>query len=372
MRESQRVVSKMKVTAGLVGMPNAGKSTLFNALTRGQSPIGNYPFTTRDRHWGVTAVPDERLDRVAAIMKSPQALPAGVEVIDIAGLVKGASRGEGLGNQFLGHIREVDAIIHVVRCFEDDSVATADDSGSPLANLEIVETELMLSDVEMLERRLKRLETEIKARDKTALAERDTIVRVQDALSRGEPAASVLADTSRVNVLDVPLLTARPAVVVANVSDETDEAMLTEVTEYANTRCYPMVRVNARIAHELLLLSDEEREEFALEFTDTDTAPVVHALLSCLNLISFFTANASEARQWLVPAGTLAPTAAGQVHSDMERGFIACEVIGADQLAAAGSWSQARESGELRLEGSGYSVNDGDVIVFRFTSGQQR
>lgn len=348
----------MPIKLGLVGLPNVGKSTLFNAMTTGQSAIGNFPFTTRERHVGAAPVRDDRLDAVAKVLRSGRVTPAHIELVDIAGLVRGASQGEGLGNQFLGHIREVDLILHVVRCFDDATVAVSGDALDPVTALEIVDTELILADLQTLERCRERLSPAARSGDRKAARALASIESVAGTLADGHPARSVPVET------DPQLLTAKPVLIIANTGSGGGVPDL--LATYAAQQGYSIIAVDAKLVHEFSQLPPQDRAELAQVLEDAGTDAILAAALSSLGLITFFTANATEARAWMVATGTVAPDAAGEVHSDMARGFIACEVLNWQVLHRAGSWQAARDQGVLRTEGARYQVVDGDVILFRF------
>ncbi len=355
--------------AGIVGLPNAGKSTLFNALTAAGVPAEAYPFTTIDPNVGVVEVPDERLDRLFEILAPPRKVPAVVEFVDIAGLVAGAHKGEGLGNRFLAHIREVDALLHVVRCFEDVNVAHPSASIDPLRDVETIETELLLADLETVEKRLGRVERLARSGDRAAEREVEFLVRLKDRLGAGQPAAGVDCDELGAEVLrSLFLLTAKPALLVANV----DEASLAGdcpgvaalVDSFGADR---VLALCCKLEAELLSLEPGEREEYmtAVGLEAPGIRRLIRAAYQLLGLISFFTFNEKEVRAWTVPRGALAPQAAGVVHSDFERGFIRAETIGYADFTEAGSLKAAREHGLIRSEGREYVVEDGDILLFR-------
>ncbi len=355
--------------AGIVGLPNAGKSTLFNALTAAGVPAEAYPFTTIEPNVGVVEVPDERLDRVFEIVAPPRRVPAVVEFVDIAGLVAGAHKGEGLGNRFLAHIREVDALLHVVRCFEDANVAHPSVSIDPVRDVETVETELLLADLETLERRLDRVQRLARSGDRTAEREVDFLLRLKGRLGAGEPASGIEADEFETEVLrSLFLLTGKPVLLVANV----DEASLADVSPgvSALVEAFGSGRVLAlccKLEAELLSLDPGERDEYmrAVGLEAPGIRRLIRAAYELLGLISFFTFNEKEVRAWTVPRGTRAPQAAGAVHSDFERGFIRAETIGYAEFTGAGSLKAAREHGLVRSEGREYEVQDGDILLFR-------
>ncbi|HHV57115.1 MAG TPA: redox-regulated ATPase YchF [Firmicutes bacterium] len=356
---------------GIVGLPNVGKSTLFNALTRSAAPAENYPFCTIEPNVGRVAVPDARLEQLAKLLQPERVVPAVIEFVDIAGLVKGASRGEGLGNQFLGHIRDVDAILEVVRCFQDPDVVHVSGKLDPQADIETIETELILADLEVVGRRLTKVERQLKSGERRWREEYDSLKAVEAALSAGRTARSLAKE---VNLpADLSLLTAKALLLVANVGQEglTGEgaACWKSVQAAAQARGAEAVWLAAELEEELWALEEEERAAFLadLGLSEPGLERLVRASYCLLDLVTFYTATGGrEVRAWAVPRGTPAPAAAGKIHSDMERGFIRAEVVSCDELLRAGSLAAAREQGVLRLEGRDYLVEDGDVIHFRF------
>jgi len=361
---------------GIIGLPNVGKSTLFNALTKGHAPASNYPFCTIDQNVGVALLPDERLDRLNQILQPPKLTPTHIEFVDIAGLVKGASQGEGLGNQFLGHIRNVDAMAHVVRCFRDDNVAHVDGSIDPVRDISVVETELMLADLEMVERRLSKVQKVRSAGSGETKKELALLETIGEALSQGRPAESLTLDDEALELLgETPLLTLKPQFYVANI----DESGIAEgnkfsraVAEYAAARGRETVNVSSKLESELADLSPEERGEFLNSYgiSESGLQKVIHAGYRLLDLITFYTiAGENEVRAWTLKRGRKAPAAAGKVHSDMEKGFIKAEVIAFDDLNAFGSEQAAREHGHWAVEGKEYVVQDGDILTIKFQAG---
>jgi GTP-binding protein YchF len=361
----------MGIKCGIVGLPNVGKSTLFNALTRSAIAAENYPFCTIDPNVGIVPVPDPRLDQLAAIVKPERIVPTTVEFVDIAGIVKGASTGEGLGNKFLANIREVDAITHVVRCFENDDIVHVSGRIDPLADIEIINTELALADLETAEKGLQRAEKAAKAMDKEAIKARDVIRRVRDALNEGKPVRALAFDeTERPIVRDLQLLTYKPVLYVANVQESgfSNNPMLDAVTALAAREGAQVVAVCAAIEAEISQLEDADRAEFLkdLGLEEPGLNRVIRAGYALLGLQTYFTAGEKEVRAWTVRKGATAPQAAGVIHTDFERGFIRAEVIAFDDYIALKGEQGAKEAGKLRLEGKEYIVREGDVMHFRF------
>jgi GTP-binding protein YchF len=361
----------MALRCGIVGLPNVGKSTLFNALTAAGIQAENYPFCTIEPHTGVVAVPDARLEALDAVVHSAQVVPAAVELVDIAGLVRGASRGEGLGNQFLAHIRETHAVVHVVRCFDDESVVHVDGTSDPARDVETIETELGLADLDTVERRLERTRRQAKSGDKEARAQAELFEALLAHLSEGQHARTFPVPEALLAAFrDCHLLTAKPVLFVANV----DEASLKEGNAYsaaletlAAERSAGVIRVCGKVEAELAELDTSEKQEFLAELglEEPGLHRLVRAAYRLLDLLTFFTAGPKETKAWTVRRGTRAPAAAGEIHSDFERSFIRAEVIRFEDFVAAGGEAGAKARGLMRLEGKDYVVQDGDVVHFR-------
>ncbi len=365
----------MGLSIGIVGLPNVGKSTLFNAITKAGAEAANYPFCTIEPNVGVVDVPDARLPVLAKLFNSKRIVPTSVKFIDIAGIVKGASKGEGLGNKFLAHIREVDAIAHVVRCFEDPNVTHVHGKVDPLSDIEVINLELIFADLETVDKRYDRVAKAARAGLKEAQVEYGLLTRLKEALENGKAARTVdVQNDDEAKVLrELHLITAKPVMYVANVAEENvadpyKVAAVQKVVELAASEKNEVVPVSAKIESELAEMDEEEKQLFLsdLGLTESGLDRVIKSGYQLLNLMSFLTAGEMESRAWTIRRGTKAPQAAGEIHSDIERGFIRAEIVGFNDLVAAGSMAAAREAGKVRLEGKEYIMQDGDVVNFRF------
>ncbi|MFH0799795.1 MAG: redox-regulated ATPase YchF [Pseudomonadota bacterium] len=362
----------MGFNCGIVGLPNVGKSTLFNAMTAAHVPAENYPFCTKDHHTGMVAVPDSRLDRIAAIFKPERVVPAQVEFVDIAGLVEGAHKGEGLGNKFLGFIREVDAVAHVVRCFDAGNVVHSYAEIDPVHDIEIVATELSLADLEIVTKRVDKIRGAAKTGDKEARKEMPVLEKLKAALEKGTPARNAGLAGEEIEIASpLALLTIKPLLYVLNVNEDDvkhPSERVKQTIAYAEKEGAPAIEICGSIEDELADLSDDEERAFLddLGLSEPGLPRLIHAAYKLLNLITFFTKDGPEARAWTIRAGTKAPQAAGKIHTDFEKGFIRAEVYPYEDLLKAGSEQKLREDGRVRVEGHDYVIKEGDVVHFRF------
>lgn len=360
---------------GIVGLPNVGKSTLFNAITKAGAEVANYPFCTIEPNVGVVSVPDKRLDKLSEMYNPEKYTPAVVEFYDIAGLVKGASKGEGLGNKFLSHIREVESIVHVVRCFDDENVVHVDGSVDPIRDIETINLELIFADMEVMEKRIDKERHSARSGDKKSQEELDFMIRIEKQLEAGKPARSLEMSKEEAELIkQYFLLTSKPVLYAANISEDDlingieNNPYVKKVMDYAKEEQTDVIPICAKIEEEISTLSNDEKNEFLKEYglDEPGLNRLIKASYHLLGLMSFLTAGPKEVRAWTIKIGTRAPQAAGKIHSDMERGFIRAEVISFDDLIASGSETAAREKGLIRSEGKDYVMKDGDIVVFRF------
>lgn len=364
----------MALTAGIVGLPNVGKSTLFNAITKAGALAANYPFATIDPNVGIVEVPDVRLNKLTELVEPKKTVPTAFEFTDIAGIVEGASKGEGLGNKFLAHIREVDAICQVVRCFEDEDITHVAGKVSPLDDIAVINLELILADLESVDKRLARVAKMAKQKDKDAVAEETILLKIKEALENDQPARSVeLTPEQQKIAKTMHLLTAKPMLYVANVSenevaDADNNEMVKAVREFAANEGSDVIVVCAKIEEEIAVLDEDEKVMFLEELgiAESGLDQLIKAAYHLLGLATYFTAGVQEVRAWTFRRGMKAPQCAGVIHSDFERGFIRAETVSYDDLVQYGSMQAAKEAGRVRLEGKEYEVQDGDIMLFRF------
>lgn len=358
---------------GVVGLPNVGKSTLFNAITKAGAECANYPFCTIEPNVGIVAVPDERLEQLAKLYDSKKIVYTAIEFVDIAGLVKGASKGEGLGNKFLSHIREVDAIVHVVRCFSDDNITHVENTINPSRDMDIIDLELILSDIESIAKKLDKAKNMAKTGDKKYAAEVELLTRINNFLESEKPVRLMnFTDEEKIYVKGLFLLTGKPVIYAANLAEgdinKPDSEMVKTVKERAKRENAEVITISAKIEEELSELSSEEKQMFLsdLGINESGLDKLIKACYNLLGLMSFLTAGPQETRAWTIEKGTKAPQAAGKIHTDFERGFIRAEVINYKTLLDFGNYNTAKEKGKVRQEGKEYVMQDGDVVLFKF------
>jgi GTP-binding protein YchF len=364
----------MSLTAGIVGLPNVGKSTLFNAITKAGAVAANYPFATIDPNVGIVEVPDDRLNVLTELVEPKKTVPTAFEFTDIAGIVKGASKGEGLGNKFLSHIREVDAVCQVVRAFDDEDITHVSGEINPIDDIEVINMELILADLESVDKRLPRLEKMAKQKDKEAIAEQAVLLKIKEALEAGDPARSLeLSKEEKEAIKHFHLLTQKPMLYVANVAEEdlndlSANRHLEAIQAYAEKEGSEVIVISAKVEEEIAVLEDEEKEMFLEELglSESGLDKLIRASYDLLGLATYFTAGVQEVRAWTFKQGMTAPECAGIIHTDFQKGFIRAEIVAYEDLIEAGSEAKAKEAGKVRLEGKEYIMKDGDVVHFRF------